>query len=142
MNSGRHGGSSPGWSCPRGGSGRGRLRRSLMETALLVSLARGAAHGYQLIQEMQDLLGGQVAIDPGSVYRVLRSLEEEGRVISEWKNQASGPSRRIYRLTEAGRATLKEWALFLEQRAQTLSSLARLANEALGCVVREDSEGG
>jgi len=79
------------WSCPRGLAGRGRLRQSLMETALLTCLAQGPAHGYRLIELVEDMVGGQTRVDPGSVYRVLRALEEDGGVVSTWEEQTSGP---------------------------------------------------
>ncbi len=122
------------WTCPRaaGGRGRGRLRRSLMETALLTCLAKGPAHGYRLIELVEDMVGSQTCVDPGSVYRVLRALEEAGCVVSTWEAQASGPSRRTYELTERGRVLLAQWAEFLERRMRALAALADMARSALG----------
>ncbi|OPZ76899.1 MAG: lineage-specific thermal regulator protein [Actinobacteria bacterium ADurb.Bin444] len=119
------------WSCPRGLAGRGRLRQSLMETALLTCLAQGPAHGYRLIELVEDMVGGQTRVDPGSVYRVLRALEEDGGVVSTWEEQTSGPSRRTYELTERGRQLLAQWAEFLERRVQALAALAEMARSAL-----------
>lgn len=120
------------WTCPRGSAGRGRLRQSLMETALLTCLAGGSAHGYRLIELVEDMVGGQTCVDPGSVYRVLRALEEDGGVVSTWEAQASGPSRRTYELTERGRLMLAQWAEFLERRTRALAALAEMARVALG----------
>lgn len=121
------------WTCPRAGGarGRGRLRQSLVETALLTSLARGSAHGYRLIEMAEEMVGSQTCVDPGSVYRVLRALEEAGCVESAWEPQASGPSRRTYRLTKQGRAMLNEWADLLERRARAFGALAEAARAAL-----------
>ena len=122
------------WDCPRGATvrGRGRLRQSLMETALLTCLAAGPAHGYRLIELVENMVGGQTCVDPGSVYRVLRALEEDGGVISTWEAQASGPSRRTYELTDRGRVLLAQWAEFLERRTRALEELADMARTALG----------
>ncbi|NLE74357.1 MAG: PadR family transcriptional regulator [Actinobacteria bacterium] len=120
------------WVCPRAIGGRGRLRRSLMETALLICLAQGPAHGYLLIELVNDMVGSQTRVDPGSVYRVLRALEEAGSVVSTWEEQTSGPSRRTYDITERGRFLLAQWAEFLERRVHALTTLAEMARSALG----------
>src|SRR4029453_4939326 len=46
----------------------------------------------------------------GNLYRFLRVLEHEGLVRSEWDDEAPGPSKRIYELTDEGRALLGQWA--------------------------------
>jgi PadR family transcriptional regulator, regulatory protein PadR len=50
----------------------------------------------------------------GNLYRFLRVLEEDGIVSSEWDDDAPGPSKRIYELTDEGRALLDHWASALE----------------------------
>ena len=52
--------------------------------------------------------------------RVLRSLEEEGIVRSEWDADAPGPAKRIYELTDDGRALLDSWAAALRGAAETI----------------------
>jgi DNA-binding PadR family transcriptional regulator len=47
---------------------------------------------------------------PGHGYGFLRLLEADGIVRSQWDDDAPGPSKRIYELTDEGRALLDEWA--------------------------------
>jgi PadR family transcriptional regulator PadR len=54
-------------------------------------------------------------IDVGNLYRVLRALEEQGLVASEWDESVAGPAKRVYELTEAGRAALDRWAAALTE---------------------------
>jgi DNA-binding PadR family transcriptional regulator len=52
-------------------------------------------------------------VDLGNLYRLLRALEEEGIVTSEWDETLPGPAKRVYGLTEAGHALLGEWCAAL-----------------------------
>ena len=87
---------------------RARIER-FGEPALLLLLRERPAHGYELLERLPELLPDE-RIDMGNLYRVLRSLEEEGVVRSEWDADAPGPAKRIYELTDEGRALLDRWA--------------------------------
>jgi len=87
---------------PTGGCGcRGGFLRGFIQPKLLLQLAKQPAHGYELIETL-DQTGDLVAADPGNVYRVLRGLEEDGFVRSNWDTSGAGPARRVYELTEDG----------------------------------------
>ena len=105
---------------PRGSGGRGRGRRRgrraarLMEPVLLLLLHQGLAHGYALLEQMNEY--GLSQIDPSAVYRALRDMEEQGLVTSSWDEQKTqGPPRRVYRLTALGNETLALWIADLEE---------------------------
>lgn len=78
-------------------------------------LKSGPSHGYQLVERLSKESGGGGFPDPGTVYRNLRRMEDEGLVCSNWDVQDSGPPRRLYRLTEQGEELLHAWASHLEQ---------------------------
>ena len=67
-------------------------------------------HGYELLELLPEVAGEEVPIDVGNLYRVLRALEEEGIVTSEWSADLPGPAKRTYELTPAGRRLLDRWA--------------------------------
>ena len=58
----------------------------------------------------------------GNLYRILRALEEDGIVTSEWRDDAAGPTKRIYALTEEGRGLLDGWAEALRANQELVSS--------------------
>ena len=87
---------------------RGRIER-FIEPAVLLLLADGPAHGYDLKEQVAELVGDDRA-DVANLYRLLRHLELEGIVRSAWDTCGSGPARRVYRLTKAGRRLLDHWA--------------------------------
>jgi PadR family transcriptional regulator, regulatory protein PadR len=86
---------------------RARVER-FAEPAVLLLLRERPVHGYELLEQLPELTGERV--DMGNLYRFLRLLEAEGLVSSRWDDEAPGPSKRIYELTDEGRALLAEWA--------------------------------
>jgi len=99
------------------GRRRGRIER-FQVAAILLCLRERPAHGYDLLDRLPELLGDE-RVDVGNLYRVLRTLEEQGLVRSEWDEGAPGPAKRMYELTDAGRAALRRWAASLgETRAR------------------------
>jgi PadR family transcriptional regulator, regulatory protein PadR len=86
---------------------RARVER-FAEPAVLFLLAERPAHGYELLEQLPELTGERV--DMGNLYRFLRLLESEDIVRSAWDDDEPGPSKRVYELTDEGRALLAEWA--------------------------------
>jgi DNA-binding PadR family transcriptional regulator len=82
----RHGG-------PGGRAGRGDVR-----AAVLLLLAEGPKHGYQLIKLIEERSGGQWRPSPGAVYPALNLLQDEGLVAIS----SEGGGRRLAALTETG----------------------------------------
>jgi PadR family transcriptional regulator PadR len=92
-----------------------------MEPFVLLSLAEGGpAHGYELAQSVAALGFRRAADDPSVVYKLLRGLEDQEYLTSEWGTAEAGPPPRIYRLTAAGRAYLDERAVDLERQAKRI----------------------
>lgn len=90
----------------RGGrpEGRGgRARRGEVRTILLDALRDGAKHGYEIIKSLEERSGGDYAPSPGTIYPTLQYLEELGFISA--RQQAD---RRMYELTESGKAQLEE----------------------------------
>src|SRR3954452_15568171 len=87
---------------------RARVER-FSEPALLLLLRERPAHGYELLDALPSLTG-EARVDMGNLYRILRALEEDGLVGSEWQADAPCPAKRTYELTDAGRRLLDEWA--------------------------------
>ena len=108
---------------------RARIER-FAEPAVLLLLAEGRSHGYQLADRLEELLD-EGRVDFGNLYRLLRALEEEGLVASTWSEEAPGPQKRVYGLTGEGAALLDAWAASLRARNERIGALlARY--EALG----------
>jgi PadR family transcriptional regulator, regulatory protein PadR len=94
---------------------RARVER-FVEPSLLLLLRERPLHGYELLERIPEL-GVEGRVDIGNLYRLLRALEDEGLVRSEWSADLPGPAKRTYELTADGRRLLDRWAEAL-QRAQ------------------------
>ena len=111
---------------------RSRVER-FVEPSVLLLLRERPAHGYELLERIEALAGEP--IDMGNLYRVLRALEEEGVVRSEWHADAPGPARRSYELTDTGRALLDSWAGALRETQRVISAfLERYGREEVNDV--------
>ncbi len=95
------------------------------EPALLLLLRERPAHGYDLLERLPELTG-EPRVEMGNLYRLLRALEEEGLVSSEWDASSPGPAKRRYALTAAGTQLLDHWARALRRsQDRTARFLAR-----------------
>src|SRR3982751_3602971 len=82
----------------------GELRRSgLLPLLVLHFIAEAPSYGNQLMERIETLSGGALAVNPNTMYPLLRSLEAKALVRGEWEHPERR-SRRFYRLTDAGRA--------------------------------------
>lgn len=79
------------------------LRRGALVLAVLSQL-RDAQYGYSLRQALAER---GMPIEEGTLYPLLRRLDSQGVLASEWRIE-DGPPRRYYRLNDAGEALLAE----------------------------------
>lgn len=118
--------------CPQHGAERpctcamGRLYRFVEPILLYLLKKRGCAYGYELADELNEHALTDSTIERGAMYRTLRTLEENGNVVSDWDVSGTGPARRKYRLTPNGEHHLQEWAEVLTNLS---SSMAKFVDE-------------
>jgi PadR family transcriptional regulator PadR len=102
------------------------------EPALLLLLRERPMHGYELIERLPEVAGPETRVDVGNLYRLLRGLEDEGIVTSEWSADLPGPAKRTYELTDEGRALLDRWAGSLREAQGVLSSFLKRYEQGEG----------
>jgi DNA-binding PadR family transcriptional regulator len=103
----------------------GIFTRGRMRLYLLKLLHEQPRHGYDILQLLEERLGGTYAPSPGSVYPRLRRLEADGLVLHDEHG-----GRKVYRLTSAGQAEVDARAVELAQLdADIKVSVAVLAEE-------------
>ena len=82
----------------------------VVQEILLALLAKDASHGYQLRARLQLALGPLAeALNAGQVYVTLARLDKAGLVRAEHVGQSDRPDRKVYELTEDGRARVMAW---------------------------------
>jgi len=100
---------------------RVELRRGSLVLAVLGAL-REERYGYTLRQTLED---AGLPIDEGALYPLLRRLEAQGLLVSEWREEAKR-TKRFYRLSLDGTDTLA--ALLAEWNAIS-DSIVRLTEK-------------
>jgi DNA-binding PadR family transcriptional regulator len=92
---------------------------------ILLALSAGECHGYGIIQDVEARTSGALRLSPGTLYRTIQRLLEQGLIEEPRKPSRlrSDPRRRYYRITPFGTAVA---------RAETrrLTELVRLARSA------------
>jgi len=121
------------WGGHRGGrGGRPRVGRGDVRAAILLLLEEGPLHGYHLIQRIEDRSGGLWRPSPGSVYPALQLLEDEGLVRPEEEE-----GRRVYHLTDAGKAYVTEQRTELEAARDAVTGRANPKAQTLHEMVNQ-----
>ena len=100
--------------------------KNLIVPFLLLHLKEWNAHGYQLMQKLLEF--GIHSVDQGNLYRILRQLEKDNLVTSEWDTATKGPAKRIYSITTSGEQYLDLWANSLEQYQKMLDQFFAMYN--------------
>lgn len=97
---------------------RMELRRGTLILAVLSDL-RSEQYGYTLRKDLSDQ---GIEIDEGTLYPLLRRLESQGLLASQWREDAKR-NKRFYRLSELGEAVLKQ---LLQEWQNINKSLTRI----------------
>lgn len=80
---------------------------------ILLTLRNGNSYGYELMERLSAF--GVNMMNPGTLYRTLRQMENNGLMRSKWETSKGGAARRVYSITDAGETCLDFWAESLEQ---------------------------
>lgn len=99
-----------------------QLKKGVLEMCVLTLLSRADAYGY----EISSRLTKEVGMGEGTIYPLLRRLQDDGLVTTYLVEVPKGPPRRYYRMTELGHATLAaqrgEWENFMAAITRFLGS--------------------
>ena len=82
------------------------LQKGGVPILILAVLSEAPRHGYAIAREIERRSQNALKAGEGSLYPALRSLENEGLAAGTWEIQPSGPARKVYSLTDDGRAEL------------------------------------
>jgi DNA-binding PadR family transcriptional regulator len=96
--------------------------RTDTKVIVMAALADGPKHGYAVAKRVRETSEGLLKMGEGQLYPALYALEAEGWVVGEWDEEDT--NRRVYRLTEEGRAELErrasKWHEFASAVARVL----------------------
>ena len=91
-----------------------QMRKGTLQYCVLALLADEERYGFDLVRALAERDG--MVTSEGTIYPLLSRLRRDGLVDTNWRESSTGPPRRYYRLTKAGRAALEgfkdEWGPF------------------------------
>ena len=89
-----------------------QLKKGVLEMCVLALLSNGDNYAYEIASRMADAVG----MGEGTVYPLMRRMQNEGLVTTYLVESPSGPPRKYYKLTRSGAAELKsqisDWKAF------------------------------
>jgi PadR family transcriptional regulator PadR len=89
-----------------------QLKKGVLEMCVLALLSRGDNYAYDIASRMAEAVG----MGEGTIYPLMRRMQNDGLVSTYLQESESGPPRKYYRLTKTGALALKnqiaEWLTF------------------------------
>lgn len=82
---------------------------------VLSVLKHSDSYGYEIVQQVKEITGGEINWKEASIYPVLKKLEADGMIKSYWKVQEGQRPRKYYTILDQGKKQLEknvhEWNL-------------------------------
>jgi PadR family transcriptional regulator PadR len=100
------------------------LRRGCLTVAVLAEL-RSERYGYTLVKNLGDR---GLVVEEGTVYPLLRRLEDQGLLVSQWREE-NKRKKRFYRLSPLGERLLTQ---LLDEWRQINSAVDRIITDGAG----------
>lgn len=103
------------------------LNSGTSSLVLLSVLSRSGEpmYGYQIAKMLEESGPDIPMMKQGTLYPVLRSLEENGFLESKVEPSVSGPPRRYYEITNEGRSALVEWVELWKQTKKFVDAILK-----------------
>jgi DNA-binding PadR family transcriptional regulator len=89
---------------------------------ILLAVAEGERHGYDIMVEIERRTAGRISPNPGTLYRAVDRLVQEGLLTSAIRS-ADSDSRRVFSLSPLGRAVAAAEAARLSDQVLAARSL-------------------
>ena len=83
------------------------LLQGTLDMLILKAVSLGPLHGYGVLLRIQQISGGQLEIQQGSLYPALYRLEHQGWIASEWGESENNRKAKFYSLSSSGRKQLR-----------------------------------
>jgi PadR family transcriptional regulator PadR len=107
------------------------LLQGTLDMLILKAVSLGGLHGYGVLLRLQQLTGGRLQVQQGSLYPALYRLERKGLIVSEWGESENNRKAKLYALTATGRKQLKaETALWNDFSSVVAGVLGAIPGES------------
>jgi PadR family transcriptional regulator PadR len=99
-----------------------QLRKGVLEMCILATLKQADSYTYELVQ----LLSTHMAISEGTIYPIMRRLQNDNLVETYLQESQAGPARKYYRLTKMGQHQLKDMLFQWQEFSNEVNSVLSL----------------
>jgi DNA-binding PadR family transcriptional regulator len=110
-------------------------KKGLLSFWILLLLHERTSYPYEMSAEVAKISQGTISVDDNSIYRALNRFESVGIVKSGLQQSSTGPQRRYYSLTSAGKALL---AQFIQRNIQVFETPS--VSERIAAVLQNSSQ--
>src|SRR3954466_5874098 len=107
------------------------LVQGTLDMLILKAVSLGPLHGYGVLLRLEQLTGGRLLIQQGSLYPALYRLERQGLIASEWGESDNKRKAKFYTLTPAGRRQLHAEAEKWNRMASLIANVLRTTSEEI-----------
>lgn len=99
-----------------------KMKGGLFSVVVLytISSAKKPIHGYLITKSLEEMTAGVLYIQAGTLYPILKNLENNGLIKHEMVKSVEGPPRKIYHITPDGRKALKRLLPTMEALFQAI----------------------
>ena len=116
---------------------RGPIKSKTLFPVLILHFLEGEPdHGYGLMQRIEAVCSGLLAVNTNTIYPLLRRLEERGFIAGEWEHPTKR-SRRLYTITPAGRERLARIKSNMRPYLELITSAVDRLHDELYHISRE-----
>lgn len=74
---------------------------------ILLFLKERSMYGFEIAKELTDLTQARMPFQESGIYQILKNLQSNGMVSTEWQKSSKGPQRKYYKIESAGEQLLE-----------------------------------
>jgi len=100
---------------------KSEMRRGVLEYCVLLIIAKGKMYASDMLKKLKD---ADLLVVEGTLYPLLNRLKTEGLLEYSWEESKSGPPRKYYNLTDAGREYLTQLSATWKSLVESIHALA------------------
>jgi len=107
------------------------LLQGTLDMLILKAVSLGPLHGYGVLLRIEQISGGRLEIQQGSLYPALYRLEDQGWIISEWGESENKRKAKYYQLTADGKKRLQSEQEKWNRMAGVIAGILKTTPEEL-----------
>jgi PadR family transcriptional regulator PadR len=100
----------------------------------VISDTKGPIHGYLITKSLEEMTGKTLYIQAGTLYPILKNLENHGLIKHEMVKSTEGPPKKIYHLTLDGTKALDR---LLPQMDELFNAIRKVRNADWTRIIQE-----